>query len=212
MYKTIQTTAWACLPREFKEEVKEYYENPSALGVKGTLLLENLFGIDNLTSDAKGEEMLTVSRKRVQAYFRSHCEEISRENVSSSDKDCYEYANEVLKTLFGSKCLPDEGTDCTPVDKPEPTEPKFKVDDEVVWDKKIIAYVDEILNDGDYIIYSRLGNRYTVHESDLEPYTEPESNCSEKLNSSDHFAGVSKMVDHFRGVTKMTDDIIKGWE
>lgn len=57
-------------------------------------------------------------------------------------------------------------------------EPKFKVGDEVVWDKGIIAKVDKILNDGDYIIYSRVGNRYTVHESDLEPYTEQkESLC-----------------------------------
>lgn len=59
-------------------------------------------------TDAEGEEMLTVSRKKIQKVYRQNKEEINRENVSSSDKDCYETVNEVLKTLFGSKCLPDE--------------------------------------------------------------------------------------------------------
>lgn len=57
--------------------------------------------------DAEGEEILTVSRKRVQEMYTQNQSEINRENVSSSDKDCYETVNEVLKTLFGSKCLPD---------------------------------------------------------------------------------------------------------
>lgn len=108
--KETQRIAWSCLPKEFKEEVKEYYNNSPALGAKAVLLLENLFGIHNLTSDAGGEdEMLCVKRKWVQEMYKNNCDEIRRENISSSDKDCYEYANEVLKTLFGSKCLlPDE--------------------------------------------------------------------------------------------------------
>lgn len=55
----------------------------------------------------------------------------------------------------------------------EAKEPKFKVGDELVWDKGLIVKVDEILTDGKYLVYSRVGNRYTVNESDLEPYTEP---------------------------------------
>lgn len=85
----------------------------------------------NLTSDAEGEKMLYVKRKWVQEMYKNNCDEIRRENISSSDKDCYEYANEVLKTLFGSKCLPDEltednfaklhGDNLSPEPKPAPT-------------------------------------------------------------------------------------------
>ncbi len=122
MDKEIQRIAWNCLPKEFKEEVKKEYarcvaidmddsSNLPAYAVESAIsrkaLLEIFFGIRNLTSDAEGEEMLTVSRKQVQGIYKSNQKEINRENVSSSDKDCYETVNEVLKTLFGSKCLPE---------------------------------------------------------------------------------------------------------
>ena len=73
MTKELKDLAWACLPREFKEEVKKEYaryvkieadDNPNlpAYAVKSSIsrraLLEKLFGEHNLTSDAEGEEML----------------------------------------------------------------------------------------------------------------------------------------------------------
>lgn len=71
MDKTAQDLAWSVLPKEFKEEVKkEYYHddsNPFELA-----LLENLFGLHNLTSDAEGEVMLSVPRKRVMEIY-NHC-------------------------------------------------------------------------------------------------------------------------------------------
>ena len=74
-------------------------------------------------AEGEGDEMLYVSRKKVQEIYRQNKEEINRENVSSSNKDCYETVNEVLKTLFGSKCLPDI--------EPKPDGPKYKVGDKV---------------------------------------------------------------------------------
>lgn len=108
--------------------------------------------------------------------MRTYCRNMRRTSHDGNVVD-------LLDRLFGPKCLPDGnfsnvdkiGKDCNAdSSEPKPAEPRFKVEDEVVWDKRIIAYVDEILNDGYYIIYSRAGNQYTVHESDLEPYTEPE--------------------------------------
>lgn len=119
MNKELIDRTWSCLPKEFKEEVKEIYDSgikmmdtrPSSSQIYANKLstLEGIFGLDNLTSDVEGEaELLYVKRKWVQEMHKNNCDEIRRENISSSDKDCYEYANEVLKTLFGSKCLPDE--------------------------------------------------------------------------------------------------------
>lgn len=141
--------------------------------------------------NAEGEEILTVSRKRVQEMY-THYDAISSDPDRPKDyiESIYEYADGVtiaLDDLFGSKCRPDE--EPSSQNSPENcdngnhisnvcdklAEPKFKAGDEVVWDKRIIAKVDKILNDGDYIIYSRVGNRHTVHESDLEPYTEPKA-------------------------------------
>ena len=248
MNKELQDHVWKhCLPKEFKEEVKKYYRtlheqykdydglnfvNAKAKVKERVVTLQYFFGEHNLTSDAEGEEdeMLYVSRKQVQEIYSQNQKEIHRECVSSSDKDCYETVNEVLKTLFGSKCLPDEkqsaksahcsepkpsepkfkvgdkvrykefvGTvyqieetdyvirnlaggdligwlkesDLAPYTEPKPAEPKFKIGDELVWDKRIMVKVDEVFADGEYLVYSRIGNRYMVKESDLAPYTEP---------------------------------------
>lgn len=137
MTKELQDLAWRVLPAEFREEVKKLYTDAldasnsphepddRKWGNYRVTLLENLFGHHNLTSDAEGEEMLTAPRKKVQEVYTQNQNEIIRENVSSSDKDCYETVNEVLKTLFGSKCLPDNVDSSEPnVDslKPKPAE------------------------------------------------------------------------------------------
>lgn len=164
-------------------------------------LLETIFGLCNLTSDAEGEEMLTVPRCEVQWLY-------ARIKGFRGTK-WQRLALDMLEQLFGSKCQPDDTKDGTMdgtkepnvdsskpnveslVDKvdslePKTAEPKFKVGDELVWDKRILVKVDEILANGDYLVYSRIGNRYAVHESDLEPYTEPDDN---------HIADPGKMVD-----------------
>lgn len=57
MTKELQDLAWAVLPKEFKEEVNRVYDNSPALGANAVLLLENLFGIHNLTSDAEAIDL-----------------------------------------------------------------------------------------------------------------------------------------------------------
>lgn len=215
MNKELSDAAWRVLPSEFKEEVKKEWKtanNEERLshdaflrGCYSTMRL--LFGLHNLTSDAEGEEMLTVSRKRVQdAYL--NCDRYF----------CYEG---MLEHLFGSKCLPDEGTDCTPVEvgvaenattsnvdslEPKPSEPKFKEGDIVRYryDGKLYTVVCKT---GKY--YYALRQSYgavMIHdelESDLEPYTEPEetftdnrkSQCeSQYVNLSQDFANCDKCL------------------
>lgn len=101
MDKKLQDHVWSILPKEFKEEVKRLYDNSPALGAKAVLLLENLFGIPNLTSDAEGEEMLTCEKSKVKDLLQ-WCNESSEENEETS------IVKNILSVLFGSKCLPDE--------------------------------------------------------------------------------------------------------
>lgn len=61
----------------------------------------------NLTSDAEGEEMLTVSRKRVQEIY-SYNEEILSQDPTHRGAILLK---KKLSGLFGSKCLPDELTE-----------------------------------------------------------------------------------------------------
>lgn len=103
MTKDIQDLAWSILPKEFKEEVKSKYRQLARIwsshNESNRMLLINIFGIDNLTSDAEEEEMLTVSRKRVQDLYNYHK---SRGRHLAGDS---------LIKLFGSKCLPDDAKD-----------------------------------------------------------------------------------------------------
>lgn len=195
MMKELQDIAWNCLPKEFKEEVKKvariYSGRTSALfGAERHLANKfldefiGLFGLHNLTSDAEGEEMLCMSKKRVQEMYKNNCDEIRRENISSSDKDCYEYANEVLKTLFGSKCLPDV--------EPKPAGPKFKAGDKVriscafssgeIWDSVLNGRVATIVGcyrESNNWIYCFKEPIRDFAEFWLEAYTEPAAlHCS----------------------------------
>lgn len=115
MNKELIDKAWACLPREFREEVKKDYQyaltkcETSNLqrGVVDTL--EDLFGEDNLTSDAEGEdEMLYVSRKKVQEKcqraYKNESEYAKAEQNSTIYAELYYNRGilSILDTLFGS--------------------------------------------------------------------------------------------------------------
>lgn len=230
MDKTTQDLAWSVLPKEFKKEVKEIYDSgikmmdirPSASQIYANKLstLEGIFGIHNLTSDTEGEEMLTVSRKRVQdAYL--NCDRYF----------CYEG---MLEHLFGSKCRPDEGTDCTPVEvgvaentttsnvgslEPKSAEPKFKYElgdkvriandvrhmNKYLGDVTEIVYVDESDPETPYkvdIYDEHFGGGLWYLESDLEPCTEPtdlnksSETCTDNCSSQNHFVVKDEMVDN----------------
>lgn len=80
--------------------------------------------------DAEGVSMLTVSRKKAQEMFTE-----ARESIPTCEHDRgFKNAElTILRNLFGSKCLPDKGTDCPPVEvgvaenttitQPQPSEP-----------------------------------------------------------------------------------------
>lgn len=273
MDKELQNKAWSVLPKEFKEEVKKLYTDAldasnsphepddRKWGNYRVALLEKLFGIHNLTSDAEGEEMLYADKSKVQKIFAGQTE--VQKNTPCEAILHYEAAakTELLYTLFGSKCLTDEepkpaepkyhagdwvrvvSTDkhghigqiteveyeygCNyyqvfgaegwhfleknlePYTKPAKSkaEPKFKLGDELVWDKRLIVKVDEVSVDGKYLVYSRVGNRYVVKESDLEPYTEPGKNIEETHNLSQDSANCDKY--HTPDSWKMIDNILK---
>lgn len=206
MDKTLQDLAWSCLPKEFKEEVKNHYrqlmlvldrfQSKTSLNneecdrcdlVREKITVYNkLYGHHNLTSDAEGEEMLCMSKKRVQEMYKNNCDEIRRENISSSDKDCYEYANEVLKTLFGSKCLPDEA--CNVASNVASTEPKYHKGEKVFYN----GYVYEIEGLVGKNRYALKGLNFDLDEDMIESYTEPEEN----VNLSQETANCDKQFDN----------------
>lgn len=180
MDKKLQDLAWSILPKEFKEEVKKYYDNSPVLGVNAVLLLENLFGIDNLTSDAEGEEMLTCDRDVVRMLY---------------DRADSVKVRQTLESLFGSKCLPDASNVAS-------TEPKFKVGDKVRM--KGCGYepnlhkggIGEILDTNDegqcFVLFKK--SQAWIYADCLEPYTEPEEktctdtctdDCSSQCKSQD---------------------------
>lgn len=106
MNKELQDLAWSCLPKKFKEEVKLLYRiaDSDIDRMIAVIMLENVFGLDNLTSNAKGEddEMLYVSRKEVQKHYQSMKNQPS---IKGNYQSGYQTA---IYHLFGSKCLPDE--------------------------------------------------------------------------------------------------------
>lgn len=132
MNKELIDHVWKhCLPKEFKEEVKRLWsvevdcatKYHSELHKHRTGLLYELFGDNlhwqnNLTSDAEGEEMLMVPRKKVQEKWQRAYEQEAKYSKAEQNPTTREelYYNRgimsVIDTLFGSKCLPDEKDDC----------------------------------------------------------------------------------------------------
>lgn len=121
MKKELQDYVWhkCCLPKEFKEEVKKLYTDAldasnsphepddRKWGNYRVALLEKLFGIHNLTSDADGEEMLTVSRKKVQEMYAFNEDILFLDSPHKGAR----LLKAKLHELFGSKCLPDDTKD-----------------------------------------------------------------------------------------------------
>lgn len=227
MKKELQDLVWSVLPKEFKEGVKGQYNllcqfnNVANAPAKDEL--EYLFGPHNLISDAEEDEMLTVSRKRVQELYEAmkseqKCTDVYNQ-ISAEDRAAMLYA------LFGSKCLPDEAKDDTKggamernvdtlepnVDSSEPTKLRFKVGDKVrmVSPKRYkgcvaeIIYVDENDPYAPYkvdIYDEQFGGGIWCAASQIEPYTEP----------ADHIADNGKMVDRRLNIaTTILGNLIK---
>lgn len=226
MDKTLQTTAWQCLPREFREEVKETYEacikmmdiRPSHSEIYANKLstLEGIFGIHNLTSDAEGEdEMLMVSRKRVQELYKNYCTERDKEEKGTTNRLELSGRIAVLHALFGSKCLPDKVAheDNFASKEPKPAEPKFKVGKKVMYKGvlRVIDLVDTVI----HRYHLSNGNYYAewVNESDLEPYTEPKNEgsatlCAESVRES----RIASEETHLRNLSQKAANCVKHFD
>lgn len=123
MNTKLQNKAWSVLPKEFKKELNEIYFNAVVYHPCGynhkTDLLKYLFGYHNLTSDAEEEEMLTVKRSDVINEF----DKLHKLSYKAAD---LQLGLNAFRTLFGSKCLPDEDAheDNFARFEPQPAEPK----------------------------------------------------------------------------------------
>lgn len=200
MNKELQDLVWSILPKEFKEEVKRMWsvevdcatKYKSELHKHRTGLLYELFGEhlhwqNNLTSDAEGEEMLTVSRKKVQRRYHMAYKCKHSGLLSHDDVQFWKGWQSALDDLFGSKCLPDNIDSSEPnvdsshgsVDslEPKPAEPKVKVGDYVRY-KGDVHRVVATTKDNRCYLNKILGS---IDESDLEPYTEPKETKAEEV-------------------------------
>lgn len=93
-------------PKEFKEEVKDIFTEYSNTITKFSAVrseLMNIFGLYNLTSNMDGEEMLTVKRSDVINEF----DKLHKLSYKAAD---LQLGLNAFRTLFGSKCLPDENS------------------------------------------------------------------------------------------------------
>lgn len=182
MDKELINRTWSCLPKEFKEEVKKSYRYYSCMAKDqydcGIMdCIETIFGKHNLTSDAEGEEMLTVEANLVKELYQraKEIEEESKRIYSPLVAAKYRGVQRAIEDLFGSKCLLDD----VDSSEPKPAEPKFTKEDMVhcksfgyEGDYKVIEYVGGSSKCYDCI--DRNGYHFRFYESDLEPYTEPE--------------------------------------
>lgn len=174
MNKEQQDLAWACLPKEARNNILsdyEYhlkrYEAVKRQHSKGVIdALEDLFGKDNLTSDTEPEEMLMVSRSEVQEAYKAVVSDMRRS---------------VLFELFGKKCLSDK----------KESKPKFDIGQKVraKGTKQIGTIKEPYSNDIGYRVYFEDGDggwdkEYSADE--LEPYTEENKEIMEvKFNLGD---------------------------
>lgn len=200
MNKELSDLAWSVLPKEFKEEVKKLY---SRFLFTREGYYDELFGKHNLTSDAEGEvELLHVTRQKVMGLYANakklhdlYTSATCINTTESQQIDICTGTMSVLTNLFGSKCLPDnvdslsqnppqncDNGNHISTDDNKPAEPKFKVGDNVytrIYTIDKDAHKGEIIDAnccGDSKCYKvRISNAiWTLMESDLEPYIEPE--------------------------------------
>lgn len=186
MNKELSDRVWKILPKEFKEEVKKMFEEDkkhpeihTTCGITtayhnnmGQRLID-LFGLHNLTSDAEGEVMLTVSANTVRAY-KENIDKYLPSAYSAYDKGFWTGQKAVFEDLFGSKCLTDKG--------PKPAEPKFKYN---IGQKVKSVFANEIMTIKEHCgrvghdnVYKVEEYAYTWNECELRPCTEPKKEAS----------------------------------
>lgn len=114
MTTELQNRAWSILPKEFKEEVKKEWQDADS-DYRAEDVLENIFGFDNLTSDAEEDvELLHVTRQKVMGLYANakkiqdlYTSATCINTKESQQIDICKGVMSILDTLFGSKCLPE---------------------------------------------------------------------------------------------------------
>lgn len=181
MNKELQDLAWSLLPKAFKEEVKYEYRRVATKVIKSNYDLglmnahEGMYGHHNLTSDAEGEEMLTVPRKDIVELYREVQKTTSQCKGTELATQAIGIRN-VIWSFFGSKCLPDKLNEDN-FAKSEPKPFKYKVGQKVIlhFYGGEVSTITEAFNDGG------VWNKYKVkalptrvwNENELDPYEEP---------------------------------------
>lgn len=151
--------AWACLPREFKEEVKRLYRiaESDVDQMIAMIMLENVFGGHNLTSDAEGEELLTCEKSKAMQLYSHLLDLVENERISEHCSEWCDLEREyialfgenVFADYFGSKCLPDAHEDNFTRTEPKPSEPKEKSSNSTeLKSQEVDKHFDAIIKDG----------------------------------------------------------------
>lgn len=179
-------------------------------------IFDRAYALGKQEKDAEGEEVLTVPRSKVIQRYADTIKEIDGD-ISNSEEYFLQGRLNILRNLFGSKCLPDNvDTLEHNVDSLEPqaAEPKFTKGDMVhckslgfEGDYKVLEYTGGPRNCYDCI--DKYGAYYRFDESDLEPYTEPTKKASSSINNSD--INIDELVakGYVLDPAKQFDSIIK---
>ena len=120
MTKEQQNLAWACLPKEYREELRRLYKDGTKHNkINRIAIYKSLFGRHNLTSDTEPEEILMVERSKIIQNYTNALERAKESNkpIETYIEGYYDGQTAILEELFGDKCLLDK------------EEPKFKVGD-----------------------------------------------------------------------------------
>lgn len=207
-------SAWRVLPNEFKEEVKKRYKGclftANRYAKVEADLLEEFFGINNLTSDAEGEEdeMLCVPRRKVIEVRNKYAAYVG-------------FKLQPLYDIFGSKCLLDDGDNLPP--EPKPAEPKFKKGDiayyacsPTVKHKCAVTKVMQNEHSGkwEYNVMFEWGKPgMWIPESDLEPYTGPKNEYSERIHAeSVQESRIASEESHLRNLSQSMSNCDKHFD
>lgn len=177
MKKELQDKAWAVLPKEFREEVKDIFLSSPHIGMMRILV--DIFGYDNIIHNTETEEMLTVSSRKVVDLYKKF-----NPPPFGLSRDRHAGIMFAIEQLFGSKCLLDESRNVE-------SKPMFEVGDKVLISddprlpKEYRGRIGRVV-----LIYA--GDIYTVdvgngvvpdtfHISHLTPYTEQKYKVGDKI-------------------------------
>ena len=170
-------------------------------------IFDRAYALGKQEKDSEGEdELLAVTRSKVQELYKCFCTERDNEEKGSLNKFSLSARIAMLEELFDSKCLPDDTKDDTK--EPKPAEPKFKMGDIAV----VRGFKHPLLEHDGAIVsilsYHEKGDYYScaiapnvgidVDAKCLEPYTEPQEDKAEEIANK----AIEPVEKHFDNILK----------